>query len=119
MVKKMPTPPRPTRGEIVTLREYLESRISAVEKSIDVANQAMQKRLEGMNEFRDTLKDQASRFVTRDELDTKMNGLNAKLEDLKYFKASLEGKASQMQANIILLISIIGLAVSIVSLLIK
>jgi predicted nuclease with TOPRIM domain len=106
----------PNRGDFVSLREYLESRIAAVEKGIEVANRSMQERLQGMNEFRDTLKDQAGRFVTRDELDSKMNNVNEQLKGLQYFKAQLEGKASQTQANIILLISIVSLAVSIVGL---
>jgi len=109
--------PPPTHGEFVSLREYLESRIAAVEKAIEVANQAMQARLAAMNEFRDTLKDQAGRFVTRDELDSKVYNLNEQLKSLQYFKAQLEGKASQTQANIILLISVVSLAVSVIGLL--
>jgi hypothetical protein len=114
-----PSQRSPNHAEFVSLKEYLESRISAVEKSIEVANCAMQKRLEGMNEFRDTLKDQAARFVTRDEMDIKLSSLNEQLKSLNYFKASLEGKASQTQANIILLISIVGLALSVANLLSK
>jgi hypothetical protein len=115
----MPTPSQrsPNHAEFVSLREYLESRIAAVEKSIEVANSVMQARLATMNEFRDTLKDQAGRFVTRDEMDIKLNNLNEQLKTLQYFKASLEGKASQTQANIILFISILGLALSVASLL--
>ena len=79
----------------------------------------MQKRLDGMNEFRDTLKDQASRFVTRDEMAIKLDLINEQLKVLQYYKAQLEGKASQTQANIILLISILGLALSVASLLSK
>lgn len=117
----MPPPSQrsPNHAEFVSLREYLESRIAAVEKAIEVANQAMQKRLEGMNEFRDTLRDQAGRFVTRDEMYIKLDVINEQLKILQYFKASLEGKASQTQANIILFISILGLALSVASLLSK
>ena len=112
-------PTSPSRGEFVTLREYLESRIQAVEKGIEVANRSMQERLSGMNEFRETLKDQASRFVTRNELDTKLDDVNKQLKDLQLSKAELSGKASQTQANIILVLSILGLVMSAISLFLK
>jgi len=117
----MPTPSQraPNHAEFVSLREYLESRIAAVEKAIEVANQAMQKRLEGMNEFRSALKDQAGLHVTRAEMDIKLNVLCEQLRDLQNYKATMEGKASQTQANIILFISIVGLTLSIVGLLTK
>jgi hypothetical protein len=38
------------------------------DKEVASAYQSMEKRLDGMNEFRDTLKDQAAKFVTRAEL---------------------------------------------------
>lgn len=39
------------------------------DKAVDLAQQAMDKRLDGMNEFRDQLRDQASTFVRRDQLE--------------------------------------------------
>src|SRR3989304_5414015 len=101
-------PTSPSRGEFVTLREYLESRIQAVERGIEVANRSMQERLSGMNEFRDTLKDQAARFVTRDELETKLSTIDRQLKELQLDKAKLDGKASQSQAMITLIFAIIG-----------
>jgi hypothetical protein len=63
----------------ITLEHYFErvmgdckdgcnGRFIAMEKVVDTAKESMEKRLDGMNEFRDALKDQASRFVTRTEL---------------------------------------------------
>lgn len=46
----------------------LEERLRATEKAVELARVGIEKRLEGMNEFRETLKDQASRFVTRSDL---------------------------------------------------
>ena len=46
-----------TSQEYDRLKELLESRIAALEKSITVAYAAMERRLEGMNEFRESLKD--------------------------------------------------------------
>jgi hypothetical protein len=51
----------------VSLKEYVESRLIDLEKSIKLANTELNRRLEGMNEFRSQLKDQASSFITRPE----------------------------------------------------
>lgn len=42
----------------------------AEDRAVDLAQKAMDKRLDGMNEFRDQLRDQASTFVRRDQLDS-------------------------------------------------
>jgi len=107
---------RPTNGDFVTLKEYIESRISAIEKAIQIANEGMQVRLAGMNEFRDTLKDQASRFITRDEVDIKLDVIKQQIRLLEISKATLEGKASQSEVNSLKLIAIIGIIISIISL---
>ena len=115
----------PTNREIVSLKEHLESRIASVEKSISVANVAMQERLAGMNEFRDTLRDQSSRFITRDESEAKHNAilshvntrLDAMCEQLRIlekYQSQMEGKASQSQLNLNLLLTVIALLLSIV-----
>ncbi len=50
------------------LERIIEIRFKGIEKATDIAKEGMEKRLDGMNEFRETLKDQASNFVTRTEL---------------------------------------------------
>ncbi len=82
----------------VSLREYLSAQIQAAEsrsvmryeamqaqvaaafessqRAIDKADEATEKRFEGVNEFRAALSDQATRFVTRETLES----LGAKLE---------------------------------------
>jgi hypothetical protein len=63
---------------VVGLKDYVDSRLEAEEKArmqnLDTVEKArrdayiaMEKRLDGMNEFRDTLRDQSARFMTRDE----------------------------------------------------
>jgi hypothetical protein len=115
----------PTNREFVTLKEHLESRIASVEKAIQVADIAMQERLSGMNEFRNTLRDQASRFITRDEseakresiithMNTKMDAMCEQLRILEKYQSQMEGKASQSQLNLNLLLTVIALLLSIV-----
>jgi|GEM_PF-5519657 hypothetical protein len=49
-------------------KDGCNGRFISMEKAVDTAKESMEKRLDSMNEFRDALKDQASRFVTRTEL---------------------------------------------------
>lgn len=66
--------------EIVSLRDYFDGRLAefdkrfeqqraATERALDKAEQALGRRLDGMNEFRDALKDQAARMATQEQLD--------------------------------------------------
>jgi hypothetical protein len=59
-----------TMGNEVTLKEYFDSQIKNIEKSIETAYRSMEKRLDGMNEFREALKDQSRQFVSRQEFET-------------------------------------------------
>ena len=101
----------------VGLKEHFESRLIAIEKSTDLAANLIDKRLESMNEFRDALRDQTARFVTRDELDLKILRLADEVGNLKTFRDRLEGKASSQSVYIAYGIAVIGLALSIISLL--
>jgi hypothetical protein len=99
----------------VTLKEYLESRLENIEKSTDLAARIMEKRLEGMNEFRETLKDQASQFVTRTELIVIQKAIEKDIRELRDFKATIEGKASQLSVIIATALSILGLFLAVIS----
>jgi len=67
----------------VTMKEYVDMQIQLnrewsqrladiryenINENVVRADAAMEKRLDGMNEFRDTLKDQSATFMTRGEL---------------------------------------------------
>lgn len=61
---------------IVSLKEYLDRLFEAharehelLQKAIEKTETALEKRLEGMNEFRSQLKEQAGQFITRDTRD--------------------------------------------------
>ena len=107
----------------VTLKELVESRISALEQARKTAERSMEKRLDGMNEFRETLSDQAGRMATkehvlelRDRLEIQIN-LNAKaISDLQTFRAVVDSKASQGSLYISVGIAVLGLILSFISL---
>ena len=107
----------------VSLEEYfnlkfngIDDKFNALDKANILAYQSMEKRLNGMNEFRDTLKDQASRFITRVELEVYMEKFNSNIKSLELSRAMLEGKADQKSVIITAAISLIGLLIGIFSL---
>ena len=53
----------------VPLRAYVDARIDDLKEAIADARTTMDKRLDGMNEFRDSLRDQADRFATIERVD--------------------------------------------------
>lgn len=70
----------PTSREGISLREYIDDKVNALstrqddqrrftDRAVEKAEAALGKRLDGMNEFRDALRDQAARMVTRTEFD--------------------------------------------------
>lgn len=70
------------------LEQKIDTAIDAVKESTSLARIGMERRLETMNEFRDQLKDQASRFVTRQELTIALASLEEQI------KASAKGRVS-------------------------
>ena len=99
------------------LTKLFETRLISSERAIEVASGIMEKRLESMNEFRDTLKDQASTFITRTESEAKRDQIAHDVESLKRSFAMMEGKASQKTMNMTMFISITGVLMSVFGLL--
>ena len=82
----------------ISLKEFILTKIESIELATKIAREVVDHRLEGMNEFREALKDQSSKFVTRDEL-------NSILKD----------KSSNVHATINLFFSILGFLISLIS----
>ena len=104
-----------THKDGVTLKEYFDSRLQSIEDAIGVARLAMETRLAGMNEFRESLRDQTNRSMSREEYQAAHDRVKEDIQSLRESRAELAGKASQMSVNISLLISILGLVTSLVS----
>jgi len=109
----------------VSLRDFLCNKISNLEQkmeltfklnqsAIDKAESSMNARLESMNEFRDTLRDQNKTFITKSEHEY----LEKQIVDLQLSKAELAGKATQSSVNISYIIAILSILISVVSLIV-
>jgi len=103
----------------VTLKEYFDEKFKLLDRANEVAFRAMERRLEGMNEFRDTLRDQATRFITRDEFTIIKDRLDSDIRVLRDFKSELTGKASQASVNAATIVGFLGLLVGAVGLLMR
>jgi hypothetical protein len=115
-----------SRQDGVTLKEHFYSLLQGLEKQIEQARLGMEKRLDGMNEFRDTLKDQASKFITRDAVASEIANLKddfasqianlAKdIRILNTFKDAMEGKASQRDVVVAQLMGLAGVILALVN----
>lgn len=117
------------RSSMVELRDYVDQRIAdinrhydtrleAVQHATNIALEANEKRLDGMNEFRDTLRDQAGRFITRDEVGLMINKLEVDVRSLQKTRDMLEGKASQASVASAQITAWAGIVIGIISLLV-
>ena len=124
-------------AQIKDLRRYYDSKLEGIEHGTSSTAQQLEKRLNGMNEFRESLKDSQARMVSRQELDfvlDKLNIINQQIANcvtrdscavhmgrasddiriLREAKAAIEGKASLNAFYVTLLISLIGLVLSLI-----
>ena len=79
----------------------------------------MNKRLDGMNEFRQTLSEQSDTFLTKAEYSVFRSRVEEDIRMLREAKSMLEGKASQQALNVTMIISIVGLIVGMLSILLR
>ena len=108
-----------THRESVSLREYFDARLAAQDRATEIARLAMEKRLDGMNEFREALKDQSNRNVTKAEYDDCVRRILADVRELRESRAELAGKASQSSVDRALVISLSGLGLAILSVILR
>jgi len=116
----------PETPEHVTLREYFERLLAEHDKAVALqfsnaqtalnkAESALSDRLQGMNEFRDQLRDQAAKFVTQSELAAKVDAIDNRIKALENQRANLEGRFWAIGAAIV----VVNLAIALAGLLIN
>jgi hypothetical protein len=96
----------------VSLYVHFDRRIEDLKSNIENTRLAMEKRLEGMNEFRAQLNDQTTKLILRSEVEFELMRIKDDIRSLDRSRAEVSGKASQSWVNISLLISVIGLLLS-------
>ena len=103
-----------TYNDGVSLRDYFEARLVAIEKAVEVADAANNKRLDGMNEFREALRDQNVRFTTCVEF----AALRDQVQEMKETAAEVRGKASQTSVFIAYGIALLSIVISLIGLIV-
>lgn len=59
----------------ISLKEYMEALLREREEAVRTALASLDRRLDGMNEFRQTLSDQSRNFMLRDEAERRLKTL--------------------------------------------
>jgi hypothetical protein len=114
----------------VSLKEYLCQRLSDLEEKIelnfklngvalDKAEIKMEARLALMNEVREQLKDQATKFASRTEVQIQLDRMEADIKSLRESRAELQGKASQASVIIGYLMALAGIAMGLIAMFTK
>lgn len=108
-----------TDDQITKMEHHLETitevKISALKEATSLAKAALETRLVAMNEFRGALSDQNKTLYTRQEHELYKEKIEAQLMEFNEWKNRQEGKADQSSVNMALFISLVGLAIGVIS----
>ncbi len=85
--------------------------LDAAEKAVLKAETASEKRFEAVNEFRQTLSDQAANFITRKEVEALLGAVNATLGRLETSGATTAGRGQGANYLWQTAVAVIGLLV--------
>ena len=129
-----------TNDEVISLKEFLEkqnalqaqlfnTRIEGIEKAFCLAKdsqerrlveakEAVDKRLDAMNEFRGAIEDQRSSFLTRTEYNLMHDKIIDDVRALNKFKDEQSGKASQSSVNLAMFLGVGGLIIAVAGIII-
>lgn len=98
----------------IPMRDYVDIRIGELRDAQDKSEKSLNCRLELLNEFRNSMKDQSSQFVTRTESDLKHEAMLKDINVLREIAAEAKGKASQGAVLIGYLLNLITLAIALI-----
>ena len=108
-----------TSEEAVSLKEFFLHKIADMDKQTSALAVQMEKRLDGMNEFRQSLKEQNNTFMSRSEINSHFDKIDEMIQDLAKSRDIATGKASQTSVNIVTILAIISLLISAFTLLLR
>jgi hypothetical protein len=91
-------------GAGVSWRDYTDARLCALEKATSLNAGAMEKRLDNLAK--------PNGFMPRGEYTAEHMKVVADINDLREFRARLEGKASQVSVMLTLAVAVIGIILS-------
>ena len=92
----------------VSLREYIEARLNMIELNTAQAAASLDKRLDAMNEIRESLRDQSAKFLPRAEYHIQHEALATSLKTMELNRAKDDGKMVVIAALVAFAASIIS-----------
>ncbi len=100
-------------NQLLSIERQVNTQITSLKDATTLAKFEMDKRLEGMNEFRNQLKDQANMYFTKSEHEQFGKRIEDDIRSLRESRATLEGKASQNSVLIAYAIAGFSMVISI------
>jgi hypothetical protein len=87
----------------------------AAEKAVSKAETANERRFEGVNEFRQTLSDQAATFISRTEFEAQLKSVTERVQELATRVDKTEGRSGGLNSFLSYLIAGAAIIVAIIS----
>jgi len=107
--------------EYVTLRDYVDTRLEAIDTSLGKAERSLNERLATMNEFREALRDQSGKFATRenvdfarDRLEKDMGALALRVAELEKAQANSMGRQAMLLTGVTIFLTVLSLVLKFV-----
>ncbi len=92
--------------------QAIEASRSASQMAIDKAENAMERRFDSINEFREQLSDQTRTYMPRAEYEAKHSAINARIDSIDSRLTLAEGRSSGIQASWAVLIAVLTIALA-------
>lgn len=89
--------------------------LAAADRAVAKAELASERRFDSVNEFRATLSDQASRFVTRDEIDARLAPLVEKVNAALSNSSATSQRSAGLNAGWMILVQMAAVAAAVVA----
>jgi hypothetical protein len=100
-------------GERFTSQEKaVDAALAAAEKAVTKAETATEKRFDGVNEFRQTLSDQARDFMPRKEYEAQQEGLARRITALERGQSSSGGRTAGTDLTYARVINVLAVVVA-------
>jgi hypothetical protein len=100
---------------VLTLKEYTDQRFDAMQMAVLKAEQATEKRFEGVNEFRTTLSDQQRTFLPRQEYEAGHISLINQIREIKEKQDKIESMKQGGNVIWVYVVSGISLLIAFIS----
>lgn len=102
------------RDALLSADKAVQAALISAERAVAKAETASEKRFDAVNEFRAQLADQATTFMSRVEVEARLGALTEKVDDLKQFRDTTQGRSTGTTLSIGWIISGLGALATVV-----